>query len=129
MRKTAARLLDLRAYSDAELGLILPSHSSLQCTAAMQPCPRHLPAAVADAQHADMGWGHLWCLPSLRAGGACRHQTQQVLGEGSPEPHSVPGMCEPQVFAWLQGAVRLGSPQQPARHRNRSVRYQARHRA
>lgn len=84
LRKTAARLLDLRVYSDAELGLILPSHSSLQRTAAMQPCPRHLPAAVADVQHADMGWGHLWCLPSLRAGGACRHQTQQVLGEGSP---------------------------------------------
>lgn len=129
LRKTAVRLLDLIAHSDAELGLILPSHSNLQCTAATEPCPRHLPAAVTDAQHAHTGRGHLQCLPSLRAGGACRHQAQQVLGEGGPEPLTVPGMWEPQVCAWPQGAVRLGSPQQPARHRNRSVRYQARHRA
>lgn len=71
LRKTAVRLLDLRAYSDAELGLILPSNSNLQCTAAMEPCPRHLPATVTDAQHADTGWEcHLQCLPSLRTGGA-----------------------------------------------------------
>lgn len=95
LRKRAARLLDLREHNNAELGLILPSHCNLQCTAAMEPCPRHLPAAVADAQHADTGWGHLRCLPSLRARAPCRHQAQQVLGEGGPEPHTVAGTGEP----------------------------------
>lgn len=54
--KTAARLLDLlSAQGDAELGLILPSHSNLQCTTATEAPIRHLPAAVADAQCADVG--------------------------------------------------------------------------
>lgn len=67
--KSAVSLLDLlSAHDDAELGLILSSHSNLQHTAATEPRPRHLPVAVADAQCVDRGWGHLKCLLSLRAG-------------------------------------------------------------
>lgn len=63
MRKTAVRLLDLRAYCDADLGLILPSHSNLECTAAMEPCPRHLPAAVTDGGKQTRGGGTCRAFP------------------------------------------------------------------
>lgn len=73
---TAASLLHLlSAQDDAKLGSILSSHSNLQCRA-----PRwDLPAAVADAQCADMGRGHPRCLPLLRTVAPCRQQAQQVL--------------------------------------------------
>lgn len=125
--KTAVSLLGLlSAHDDAELGLISSSHSNLQCTT--EPRPRRLPAAVADAQGADMGLGHLRCLPLLRAGAPCRQQVQQVPG-GSETLHcswngGVWGQCR--VVGCCKGWT---APQQPGRHGNRSVRYQARQRA
>lgn len=82
--KTAASLLDLlSAQDDAKLGLIPSSHSNLHLS---HRAPHwDLPAAVADAQCADIGWGHPRCLPLLRAVAPCRQQAQQVLG-GSGTP-------------------------------------------